>query len=103
MTKRAITDAFFGKPGSDRCSGTWQGITVENILRNPVYIGDIVWIRRTLAKFFQVGPNGATERPDADLRRTTRNGVEMWLRATNCHPAIIDRETWEAAQLRHGQ
>jgi site-specific DNA recombinase len=75
-------------------------VTVENILRNPVYIGDLVWNRRTLAKFFQVSPNGAVERPDADLRRVTRNGVELWLRATNCHPAIVDRETWEAAQPR---
>ena len=87
-----------GPEWSERCSGTWRGITIENILRNPVYAGDLVWNRRTLAKFFQVGPNGAMERLDASLRRTTRNGPELWLRANNCHPAIIDRDVWEAAQ-----
>ncbi len=89
-----------GPEWSERCSGTWRGITIENILRNPAYTGDLVWNRRTLAKFFQVSPNGAMERLDADVRRTTRNGPELWLRANNCHPAIIDRDVWEAAQAR---
>ncbi len=85
---------------SAKCTGQWHGVTVENILRNPVYVGDLVWNRRTLAKFFRVGPDGALERLDADLRRTSQNGVELWLRTSQTHPAIIERSVWEVAQRR---
>jgi hypothetical protein len=90
-----------GPDWSAQCSGVWREITVENMLRNPTYAGDLVWNRRTLAKFYRIGLNGAPEeRVDADTRRTSRNDVEPWLRTPNCHPPIVDRLVWEAAQRR---
>jgi DNA invertase Pin-like site-specific DNA recombinase len=88
-----------GPEWSRVCSGRWQMITIENMLRNPVYIGDLVWNRRSLAKFFRIGRDGnLEERLDADVRRTSPNGVELWLHSRNCHPAIIDQGTWVKAQ-----
>jgi hypothetical protein len=89
-------------PGwSARCCGLWREVTIENILRNPAYAGDLVWNRRTLAKFFRIGQNGVPEeRTDTDVRRTSRNDVELWVRASNCHPAIVSRKKWDLAQGR---
>ncbi len=89
-----------GPEWSARSSGRWHGVTVENVLRNPVYAGDLVWNRRTLAKFYQIGPEGAMERPDSDLRRTSKNAAELWFRSRGAHPALIGRQVWRAAQDR---
>ena len=74
LNRRGVPTAR-GPEWSSRCQGVWQGVTVENILRNPAYTGDLVWNRRTLAKFYRIEPQGAVERHDVDLRRTSRNDV----------------------------
>ena len=99
LNRRGVPTAR-GPEWSSRCQGVWQGVTVENILRNPAYAGDLVWNRRTLAKFYRIEPHGAVERHDVDLRRTSRNDVNLWLCAPGTHPPIVDRETWDLAQGR---
>jgi DNA invertase Pin-like site-specific DNA recombinase len=89
-----------GPEWSALCHGVWHPVTVQNILRNPTYMGDLVWNRRTLAKFYKIGPQGALEREDVDLRRTCRNDVDLWIRAPGTHAGIVDRATWNQAQIR---
>jgi DNA invertase Pin-like site-specific DNA recombinase len=81
------------------CSGIWRTITIQNILQNPAYAGDLVWNRRTLAKFFRIGRDGILEeRLDAHTRRTAANGIDVWIRSADAHPAIIERTMWNMAQ-----
>ena len=35
-------------------SGAWTASTIRSILTNPMYVGDLVWNRRTDARFFKV-------------------------------------------------
>jgi len=54
--------------------------TVLSLLANPVYLGHRVWNRKN--------ENGGKNPPDE------------WIIAKNAHPAIIDEETWLAAQAQ---
>lgn len=87
-----------GPEWSAKCSGLWHANTVQNILRNPVYMGDLAWNRRTLARFHRITPTGPTERLDALLRRTTLNPQADWIIVRDCHEEIVDRELWKAAK-----
>lgn len=69
------------------------------MLVNPVYCGDIVWNRRTLARFFKIGPGGAEERLDADLRRTANNPKGEWIVMRDTHERLVSRDAWFAAQV----
>jgi hypothetical protein len=46
-------------------SGAWTASTLRSILTNPMYVGDLVWNRRTDARFFKVSNGRATERREA--------------------------------------
>jgi len=85
---------------SERCSGLWRGVTVENILRNPAHVGDIAWNRRTLARFYKIDGHRAVERLDINERRVARNSEEEWIWARNVHPPLVDRALWDRVQSR---
>lgn len=87
-----------GPEWSARCSGLWRAVTIENILRNPAYVGDLAWNRRTLARFFRIADGGPSVRVDADLRRTTPNPEKDWIVVQNSHQPLIDRDTWLLAR-----
>ena len=87
-----------GPEWSARCSGLWRAVTIENILRNPAYVGDLAWNRRTLARFFRIADGGPSVRVDADIRRTTPNPEKDWIVVRNSHQPLIDRDTWLLAQ-----
>ncbi|HRX83500.1 MAG TPA: recombinase family protein [Phycisphaerae bacterium] len=82
------------------CRELWNFTTVKAILENPTYRGDLVWNRRTEAKFYCLR-NGRTEQrrrqtKDAKVARTTKDD---WIVVPDVVPAIVSRDDWEKAQL----
>ena len=64
---------------------TWGHNTICSILRNEKYVGDCL-IQKTI-----------TIRPGARISHKNRGEEDMML-VRNGHPAIVDRETWDAVQ-----
>jgi site-specific DNA recombinase len=93
---QALTDRGVKPPGKSRF---WNPTTLAVILRNEVYLGVSVWNRRRSGKFFGTLDGLPTA-------RTGRNGREEkvpprhHVRKPLAHEALIDRDTWDAAQLQ---
>lgn len=66
-------------------SRRWSRGTVQSILRNPVYTGDVVGGRRGV---------------DPLLRRPTRRPAGEWYGKRDAHPAIVSREIFAAVDRR---
>lgn len=67
----------------------WVVKTLNDTLKNPAYMGDVVWCRRPADKgLAERGP----ERPK-----------EEWVVVTDAHPAIVSRDTFAAVQLVFAQ
>jgi Site-specific recombinases, DNA invertase Pin homologs len=71
--------------------GSWVNGTLQNMLRNPVYIGKIRWSARPVKKKM-VGGRMVKERPRAK--------DDEWVLADGLHEPLIDRQTWEEVQRR---
>jgi site-specific DNA recombinase len=69
--------------------GDWVNATVQDILRNPVYIGKVRWNSRAMKKKMENGKI-VTERPRAQ--------EDEWILADGLHEAIIDEDTFQFAQ-----
>ncbi|MEC0167424.1 recombinase family protein [Paenibacillus graminis] len=67
----------------------WMYATIRGILKNPVYIGDIVWDRRPEKKSRKDGIINIT-RPEVP--------EDKWTRVPGKHEAIISLETWSLVQ-----
>jgi DNA invertase Pin-like site-specific DNA recombinase len=109
---RAIADVLNSEglpsprgPGWARIySGMWALSTVRSILENPHYVGDLVWNRRTDARFFQIQEGRAVERKVAYGVRLEPNAEEDWVVIRDAHPALIDRAIWvRAKEVRKGR
>ncbi|MCC7146348.1 MAG: recombinase zinc beta ribbon domain-containing protein [Phycisphaeraceae bacterium] len=61
------------------------------MLVNPLYTGDMVWNRRTDAKFHQILDGRAVERDQVHGARLVPNDVSDWIVVRDAHPALIDR------------
>ena len=78
----------------------WNFTTIRSLLENPVYRGDIVWNRRSESKFYAVR-NGRADQ----MKPIQRSGCveampqDDWLVIEGSLPAIVDRETWDRAQV----
>ncbi len=93
-----------GPQWSARHSGKWSVTTVRSILINPAYVGDLVWNRRTDARFHRIADGRAVERPPADARRLERNDETDWIVVRDAHEPIVSRRAWETAKrLREQQ
>lgn len=79
-------------------SGAWTASTIRSILTNPMYVGDLVWNRRTDARFFKVSNGRATERREAYGPRLVPNPEEDWIHVEETHPGIISRRVFDAAK-----
>lgn len=88
------------KEWASRYTGKWSVTSVRAILTNPAYAGDLVWNRRTDARFHRIAASGAAiERPGVQGRRLEDNDESQWVVVRDAHPALIDRRTWETARL----
>ncbi len=78
----------------------WSFTTIKSMLENPVYQGDLVWNRRTEAKFYAVREGRADRmRPAQESARVSVTRREDWIVVPDAVPAIVDRETWQRAQV----
>ena len=78
--------------------GEWTGSTVRAILVNPIYVGDMVWNRRTDARFHKISGGQATERKGAYGARLVPNPEADWIRVPDSHPPLVSRRLFELAQ-----
>jgi DNA invertase Pin-like site-specific DNA recombinase len=78
--------------------GEWTASTVRAILVNPTYVGDMVWNRRTDARFHKISGGQATERKGPYGARLVPNPEVDWIRVPDSHPPLVSRRLFELAQ-----
>ena len=61
-------------------------------------VGDLVWNRRTDARFIKVSNGRATERREAYGPRLVPNPEEDWIHVEETHPGIVSRRVFDAAK-----
>jgi len=83
---------------SESTSGGWGIGTVQSILKNPLYTGQMVWNRRATGKFHRVEGGQARERAYSEFEKLAVNGPENWITLADAHPAITDKQTFAEAQ-----
>lgn len=89
-----------GQEWSKHYGGQWTLSSVRGILLNPVYGGDMVWNRRTDARFHRIVQGVAVERKGVTTRRLEWNDERDWLVVPDAHEALVPRRTWlQARQL----
>jgi site-specific DNA recombinase len=71
-----------GIPGPS--GGAWRAAAIVTILKNPVYIGQLVYNRTR-----KVGRNPS---------RVKHNPPSEWIITEGAHKAIVDRKTWDTVQ-----
>lgn len=71
-------------PASEKNDGLWPDSSVRRILRNEMYIGNMVQGRSTTISY--------------KIKQCRSVPKEDWIRVEGTHEAIIDRETFEKAQ-----
>ncbi len=81
-------------------SGFWTASTVRAILVNPIYAGDMVWNRRTDARFHRISQGRAVDRENVHGARLVPNGKSDWIVIRDAHPALINRRLFEQAKQR---
>lgn len=86
-------------PGyADRYKGAWTATGIRSILINPIYVGDLVWNRRTEGKFHRISNGRAVERRDRAGPILLDNPESDWMRIDNTHHALVSRRTFELAR-----
>ncbi len=81
-------------------SGKWTDTTIRAILVNPIYVGDMVWNRRTDARFHRISQGRAVDREKVHAARLVPNQKEDWITVRDAHPALISRRLFELARQR---
>ena len=64
--------------------GYWSPTTIKNILKNPLYTGDLIQNRRRRISY--------------KIRKIINNKKNEWIIVKNTHKAIVSREDYEDAQ-----
>lgn len=77
------------KRGVRRSDGRWMQSAVYAMLRNPIYVGKVVWNQRQSRKKVRSGKRGFVRRPRED-----------WIVQTDESLRILDDDLWGAVQAR---
>jgi len=77
---------------------SWSQGTIREIVKNPAYRGDLVWNRRTFAKFNRVGGKMAVERPRIDADKPRENHESDWIVTPGTHEPLILPTLFDRAQ-----
>jgi len=81
---------YYSKQGkkhpNPKVSNTWGSATIMQLLKNEVYIGNMVQGKRKVSSF------------KTGLREFT--SPDDWIVVENTHEPLIDREVWNAVQMR---
>ena len=72
---------LIGKPNPYRTSHLWSAGSVKRLLKNPVYIGDLVQLRTTTVSYKN--------------HKTVKRDQSEWAVTEGNHEAIISRELWD--------
>ena len=78
----------------------WAMTTVREIVMNPAYTGDMVWNRRSYAKFHRIEGRRATPTTGIKPYVVEFNDEADWIVSRDSHPAIVTRELFIAARAR---
>lgn len=73
-----------GKANPYRQNGVWNDVTVRTLLRNEVYIGNMVQNKHGTVSYKN--------------HKLIKKPKSEWIRVENTHEAIIDMDTWVLAQ-----
>lgn len=73
--------AKLGKPNPNRCTHFWADNTVKQIIRNEVYIGNMIG-----------GKSSTISYKNKKLRQKPK---DEWIRVEGTHEALISREVWD--------
>jgi site-specific DNA recombinase len=77
------------RPRDNRVGGEWCPTAVREMLKNELYIGNVVWNR---SKFVKV--------PGTNKRQRRLRPESEWLRSSNPELAIIPADLWRAVRAR---
>jgi hypothetical protein len=93
-----------GPEWAESYGGHWTITSVRSILLNPAYGGDLVWNRRTDARFHKIVQGEAVARKDVYGRHTEWNKEEDWIVIPDAHEPLVNRRVWaQARQIRRGK
>ena len=81
-------------------SGKWTNATIRSIIVNPIYAGDMVWNRRTDARFHRISNSQAIDRKDVHGARLLPNNKSDWIVVRDAHPALISKRLYEGVKQR---
>ena len=76
-------------------SGKWTDTTLRAMLVNPLYAGDMVWNRRTDARFHRISKGRAEDRENVHGARLVPNSKEDWIIVRDAHQSLISRRLFE--------
>ena len=77
------------RPREDRAGGEWCPTAIREMLKNELYIGNVVWNR---SKFVKV--------PGTNKRRRRPRPESEWLRSSNPELAIVPHDLWRTVRSR---
>src|SRR5262249_48236155 len=101
---RAIADRLNAEGVPPPRGKSWGTNTIKRILRNPVYLGRLVFARHREGKFYGVVNAKLAPLPTATKGRRIPNPEESWVWAPDqTHDPIIDLETWGRCRAKMAQ
>ena len=77
------------RPREDRVGGEWCPTAIREMLKNELYIGNVVWNR---SKFVKV--------PGTNKRQRRPRPESEWLRSSNPELAIVPHDLWKMVRSR---
>jgi len=80
--------------------GQWASTTIMAMLKNPAYTGDMVWNRRSNAKFHRISDKQAMAMKTLPGNEVYHNGEEDWIVHKDAHPALITRDRYNRVQAK---
>jgi len=77
-------------------STAWRAGVLGQVLRNPVYRGDLTWNRRSFGRFGELSDSELRLKEEAGPRYRQHDEAD-WITVPDSHPAIVARELWARA------
>ena len=99
LNRNGIPSPRCGHKGNGRQS-KWGSTTIMAMLKNPAYTGDMVWNKRSNAKFHRISDKRAMAMKALPGNEVYHNGEEDWIVHNDTHPAIIHRNRFIQVQQR---
>lgn len=87
--------------------GKWQATSIRHCITNPVYTGDLVWNKISIARFVRITAGKAVRLDGAGAEagpRRKENDPSDWIRLKDHHEALVPRELFDRAnQVREAR